>query len=75
MARQISVSDEVYKMLLKVKGSGSFSEAIKLAFAKKRKNDLMKFFGILKSDSKKLDQLQKQINEEREKNYGRKFDW
>ena len=75
MARQISVSDEVYKKLSKIKGKRSFTEVIKDAIGMEEKSDIMKFFGILKSDSKKLDKLQKLINEEREKNYGRKFDW
>lgn len=75
MAKQIAVSDEVYEMLLKVKGTDSFSEAIKTAFEKKDKKDIMDFFGILKNKGKQLDELKKQISEERERNYGRTFDW
>jgi predicted CopG family antitoxin len=75
MSREISVSDEVYELLTKVKGSGSFSNAIKLALITKRREDIMKFSGILKTKSKELNQLKKQISKEREKNYGREFDW
>jgi predicted CopG family antitoxin len=76
MARQISVSNEVYEELSKLKGKESFSELIKKVIGIKKNNEkLMKFAGILKKDSKKLKQLQKLIADEREANYGREFDW
>lgn len=76
MARQISVSDEVYKELFKLKGRKSFSEVIKEVMGIKKDNEkFMKFAGILKKDRKKLDELQKLIVREREANYGREFNW
>lgn len=76
MARQISVSDELYKELSKLKGKKSFSELIKEVMGIKKSNEeFMKFAGILKKDHKKLDQLQKLIAKEREANYGREFNW
>ena len=76
MARQISVSDEVYEELSILKGARSFSELIKEVMGfKKKNNDLMKFAGILKKDSKKLEELKKAIYKEREANYGRQFNW
>lgn len=74
MARQISVSDEVYKELSKLKGKKSFSELIKEVMGIKKTNEkFMKFAGILKKDRKKLDELRKLIAKEREANYGREF--
>jgi predicted CopG family antitoxin len=76
MARQISVSNEVYSMLSKMKGTRSFSETIKDCVGRKTKaKDIMKFAGILKNKSKELDELNKKIAADRRKNYGRKFDW
>ncbi len=79
MSKQISVSDEVYRELTEIKGEKSYSEVISgaLNMRKEKKGDietLRKFFGILKGD-KKLAELDKIIAEERERNYGRKFDW
>lgn len=76
MARQISVSDEVYEELSKLKGGKSFSELMKGFMEVKKSNEkLMKFAGILKEDKKNLEQLKKTIAKEREANYGRKFNW
>jgi|GEM_PF-2423105 predicted CopG family antitoxin len=73
MARQISVSEEVYSMLSKVKGERSFSEVIKSFFqTKKKKKDITDFFGVMKR-SKSLEQLKIQIQKDRERNYGREF--
>lgn len=74
MARRISISEELYGQLSNIKGKRSITAVIKGAIGMEEKNDIMKFFGILKSESKKLNRFQKLINEEREKNYGRKFD-
>ena len=72
MARQISVSNEVYDMLLERKGNKSFSQVIKDNLCpKEEKPDIMSFAGILKSDKKKLDRLQLKIAADREANYGR----
>lgn len=75
MAKQISISDEVYEMLLKTKGEKSFSEVIKNMF-KGKNEDFFRMAGALKKDKKKLDSLSKMILAEREQNYGRKLnDW
>ena len=75
VARQISVSNEVYELLSKRKGKKSFSEVIKENLcANKKKTDIMKFAGIMKDEKGKLEELKKQIAAEREANYGRTFD-
>ena len=74
MARQISVSNEVYELLVKRKGKKSFSEVIKENLCpKEEKVDIMSLAGILKDDKAELERLKSQIAAEREKNYGRKF--
>ena len=76
MARQISVSNEVYEELSKLKGRKSFSELIKEVMGIKNNNEkLMKFAGILKKDRKRLERLKKLISRERNANYGREFNW
>jgi predicted CopG family antitoxin len=75
MARQISVSNEVYELLLEHKGKKSFSEVIKESLCSpKKKTDIMKFAGIMADEKGKLLELKKQIAAEREANYGRTFD-
>jgi len=75
MARQISVSNEVYELLLERKGKKSFSQVIKESLcATKKKTDIMRFAGIMKDEKEKLEQLKQQIAAEREANYGRSFD-
>lgn len=75
MARQISVSNEVYELLLERKGNKSFSQVIKESIrATKKKNDIMKFAGAMKEEKEKMQQLKKQVAAEREANYGRTFD-
>jgi predicted CopG family antitoxin len=75
MARQISVSNEVYELLLERKGKKSFSEVIKENLCpKEKKVDIMSLAGILKEDKEELEKLKKQIAAEREANYGRTFE-
>jgi len=75
MARQISVSNEVYELLLKRKGKKSFSEVIKENLCpKEEKVDIMDLAGILKDDKQALERLKQQIAAEREANYGRTFE-
>ncbi len=75
MAKQISVSDEVYELLLKRKGKKSFSQVIKENLGHKEDRvDIRDLAGILQNDKGKLEGLKAQIAEEREKNYGREFD-
>jgi predicted CopG family antitoxin len=74
VARQISVSNEVYELLIKRKGKKSFSEVIKENLcSKEKKVDIMSLAGILKDDKAELEELKTQITAEREKNYGRTF--
>ena len=75
MARQISVSNEVYELLLKRKGKKSFSQVIKENLcSKEEKVDIRDLAGILKDDKEKLRRLKLRIAAEREQNYGRAFD-
>jgi predicted CopG family antitoxin len=75
MARQISVSNEVYELLLEIKGEKSFSQVIKESLNQnKKKTNIMKYAGIMKNEKEKLKELKKQIEEEREANYGRTFE-
>jgi predicted CopG family antitoxin len=75
MARQISVSNEVYELLLKRKGKKSFSEVIKESLCpSEEKADIMSLAGILKDDKQALERLKQQIAAEREANYGRTFE-
>jgi predicted CopG family antitoxin len=74
VARQISVSNEVYELLSKRKGKKSFSQVIKEnLLPKEEKVDIMSLAGILKDDKEKLERLKSQIAAEREQNYGRTF--
>jgi predicted CopG family antitoxin len=74
MARQISVSNEVYDLLLKRKGKKSFSQVIKESLCPEVENvDIMSLAGILRDDKETLDRLKQQIAAERESNYGRPF--
>jgi predicted CopG family antitoxin len=72
MARQISVSNEVYELLSKKKGKKSFSQVImENLCSEEKKLDIMSFAGIMKDDKQKLDLLKSKITAEREANYGR----
>ena len=72
MARQISVSNEVYELLSKRKGKKSFSEVIKENLrSQEEKADIMNFAGVMKGDKQKLELLKSKIAAEREANYGR----
>jgi predicted CopG family antitoxin len=72
LARQISVSNEVYELLLEKKGKKSFSEVIKESLCRKEeKTDIMSLAGALKSEKKTLEELKAKIAKEREENYGR----
>jgi predicted CopG family antitoxin len=75
LARQISVSNEVYELLLERKGNKSFSQVIKENLCpKEKKVDIMSLAGILKDDKQMLERLKQQIAAEREANYGRTFE-
>ncbi len=75
MARQISVSNEVYELLSERKGNKSFSQVIKENLCpKEEKKDIMRFAGIMKNERKKLEELNAKIAADREVNYGRDFE-
>lgn len=76
MARQISISDEVYRMLEKGKGNKSFSEVIKEIVAKKEGagSSIMQYAGILKG-YKKWEKIERSIEAGRKRNISRKIDW
>jgi predicted CopG family antitoxin len=75
LARQISVSNEVYELLSERKGNKSFSQVIKENLCpKEEKKDIMRFAGIMKNERKKLEELNAKIAAEREVNYGRDFE-
>ena len=72
MARQISVSNEVYELLLQRKGKKSFSEVIKENLCPtEEKPDIMTFAGSLKDEKNTLEKIKAKIAQERESNYGR----
>ena len=72
MARQISVSNEVYELLSKRKGKKSFSQVIKEnLYSPEEKKDIMSFAGVMKNEKEKLELLKLKIAAEREANYGR----
>jgi predicted CopG family antitoxin len=72
MARQISVSNEVYELLSKKKGKKSFSQVIKENLcSQEEKKDIMQFAGTMKNEKDKLELLKSEISAEREANYGR----
>lgn len=77
MARQISVSDSVYNMLLKNKGKKSFSEVIIETFQNQEKNkkDITIFAGVLKQSKKDLSLLEKEILNQRRNNKMRNLKW
>jgi predicted CopG family antitoxin len=75
VARQISVSNEVYELLLERKGKKSFSQVIKENLCpREEKKDIMRFAGAMKNERKKLEELNALIAAEREANYGRDFE-
>jgi predicted CopG family antitoxin len=72
VARQISVSNEVYELLSKRKGKKSFSQVIKENLnLEETKVDIMSFAGVMKDEKNKLELLKSKIEAEREANYGR----
>lgn len=63
MTRVISISDEAYNALKKLKDDKSFSEVIIEITMKRKKDDIMKFAGIL--SDKEGEAMKKRIYEER----------
>jgi predicted CopG family antitoxin len=70
MARLITVSDEIYDNLSRIKGKRSFSEIIR-ALLTKKSGDVMRFAGTLKGTD--VSEWKKEVSEDRKKNAGRKI--
>jgi len=70
VTRQVSLSEDAYRTLSRIKGKNlSFSEAVlKLANAVSQKRNFLKFAGKLKSQPRDLEQFKKQIEKDREIN-------
>ena len=75
VAKQIAVSDDVYQLLVDMKGKDkSFSEVIRsLAGWRAKNREIMKFAGIGKKDAKRLEKLKKMIAEDRKNSIPREF--
>ena len=63
MTRVISISDEAYGRLKKLKNEMSFSEVIVELTVEKSENNLMKFTGLLTNEE--AEKIKKDIYEER----------
>ncbi len=70
MTKPVTLSNEAYKALLKVKGKEmSFSDAVmKLVGETVQKRDFKKFAGSMKSSGETLEKLKSQIAADRERN-------
>ena len=70
MTRQVSLSEEAYKTLSKMKGRDmSFSKVIlKLVGVASQKRNFLKYAGKLKAQSEDLEQFKKQIEADRQIN-------
>ncbi len=67
MVKTITIADDVYEELVRMKGNKSFSELLR-ELIKKRKGNLEALFGIANSvDVKKLEKTIKEIEEAFEK--------
>ncbi len=73
MTKMVSLSEEAYETLSKMKDNGtSFSQLIlKLVGESKQKRDFFRFAGSLKAESKELDQFKKQVQKDRNRNIGK----
>lgn len=68
--KTITIKENVYKELMKVKGNESFSEFFeKVTKERKKKPDLMRFYGAWKMSKKEADRVEKAM-----KKYRRSFD-
>jgi predicted CopG family antitoxin len=76
MAKQIAISDDVYQLLVDMKGKDkSFSEVIRSLAGWRAKNKaIMKFAGVGKNDSKRLEEFKKFIEEHRKNSRPRHFE-
>ncbi len=70
MTKMVSLSEEAYSLLSKIKGKDmSFSQAIlKLIDQTNQKRDFLRFAGHLKNQSEELEEFKKQIKMDRKRN-------
>ena len=75
MTKLVSLSNEVYAELLKIKGrEESFSSVIlSLTKQKKEREDIRRFAGVLKGHKTELEKFKSMIARDRKNNVGRKF--
>ena len=67
MVKPVSLSNEAYEVLLKMKANGeSFSDVVLRLAEKKKSTDLRKFFGKW-SDIKDIDRMKKLIERDRKR--------
>ena len=70
MVKVISLSEEAYRRLKARKGDKSFSEVVielDTNSEKKKKKNLMEFYGIWKDNTKEVEKMKKMIIEDRKK--------
>ncbi len=68
MVKVISLSNEAYERLKRIKEGKSFSEVVvELVDNKTREKDIMKFVGIWADRKKEVDKMKKMIEEDRKK--------
>ena len=68
MVKVISLSNEAYRRLKERKGDKSFSEVvIELSESKRKKGDLMKFFGAFADEADEWEKIKKKIYKDRKK--------
>ncbi len=69
MTKVISISDEAYNDLKRIKEQKSFSEIIVEITKERNRNNILKYAGIL--DKKTAEKMKKEIYEERKLSYRR----
>ena len=68
MVKVISLSNDAYGRLKSLKGSKSFSEVvIELSEGRRKKGDLMKFFGVWADKTKEVEKMKRMIEKDRKK--------
>lgn len=67
MVKVISLSDEAYKRLTALKRGRSFSEVVIELAGKRKKGDLMRFFGAFADHADEWEEIKKKIYEDRKK--------
>lgn len=67
MVKVISLSNEAYERLKALKRDGSFSDVVIELIDKKKKRNIMDFFGIWKEDSDEWEKIKNRIYKDRKK--------